>query len=316
MQHSGHGTCRRTRLAFLLAVLGAGLGFLGAACTPAANDGGAQKVVGVSLLTLQHDFYKDLEAGLKAAAAESGIELKIMAAEFDAAQQSQQLSNLAVQNVDAVIVSPCDSAGIGRAIKQLNDKKIPVFTADIAADSGDVICHIASDNVQGGQLAAKTLAELIDGKGEVIVIDHPEVTSVQDRVKGFLDEIGKFPDIVVLDRPSSGGKRDRAFSVTQNKLQAHPNLRGIFAINDDSALGAARAVGAGNVAIVGYDATPEAREAIRSGGPLKADVVQYPEIIGRRTIEAVRDYLDQKSVPGIIPVEVGVVDRKSLLENK
>ncbi|MGE3164766.1 MAG: substrate-binding domain-containing protein [Planctomycetota bacterium] len=276
-----------------------------------ASKSATGPVIGVSLLTLQHDFYKDLEQGLRAAAADKGLEVRITSAEFDPARQASQLDTFAVQRVDAVIVSPCDSAGIEQVIRKLNAAKIPVFTADIAAQGGDVVCHVASDNYQGGQLAGRTLAELLGGVGEVMVIDHPEVTSVQDRVRGFLDEVAKSTGMTVIDRPSAGGKRDRAFAVTETKLQAHPNLRGIFAINDDSALGALQAVGARDVVIIGYDGTPEARAAIARGTALKADVVQYPDRIGRRVIEEVANYLAQKSVPGRVPMEVGVIDRDS-----
>lgn len=286
-----------------------------AGCEPAPSDppsDPARPVIGVSLLTLQHDFYKDLEMGLKEAAAERRIRLRVSSAEFDPARQAAQLDSFIVQKVDAVIVSPCDSAGIESAIRKLNEAKIPVFTADIAAQGGDVVCHVASDNFQGGQLAARTLASLLGGAGEVLLIDHPEVTSVQDRVRGFLEEIAKHPGVTVVARPSAGGKRDRAFALTETNLQAHPDLRGIFAINDDSALGALQAVGARDIAIVGYDGTPEARDAIRRGSALKADVVQYPDRIGRRVIEEASNYLSKKRVPGHVPMEVGVIDRDSI----
>lgn len=292
--------------------LGLALGALFTGCVQQASDPN-KKVVGVSLLNLKDDFYKDLEAGLLAAAQERGLELRINSAEGKSDRQVSQLETFIVQGVDAVIVSPVDSAGIAQSIRKLNKEKIPVFTADIAAQGGDVVCHVASDNVLGGELAAKTMAKLLDGQGEVIVIDHPEVTSVQDRVKGFMTEIAKSPGITVVDRPSAGGKRDRAFAITQNKLQAHPGLRGIFAINDDTALGALRAAAGSGVVIIGYDATPEAREAILSGGPLKADVIQYPDRIGKRVVGAVADYLSKAQlVPGHIPTEVGIVDQEAL----
>jgi ABC-type sugar transport system substrate-binding protein len=114
-----------------------------------------------------------------------------------------------------------------------------------------------------------------------------------------VEEIAKHPQIEIVDRPSAGGLRDKAYAIAQNMLQAHAQLRGIFAINDDTALGALRAVGEAKVVIVGYDATPEAREAILRDSALKADVVQYPDRIGQRTIER-------------IPVDVGIVDQASL----
>jgi ribose transport system substrate-binding protein len=108
------------------------------------------------------------------------------------------------------------------------------------------------------------------------------------------------------------GVRDRSLEVASDVMQAHPDLSGLFGINDDSALGAldaARQLGRPNLVIVGYDATPPAREAIQSGSQLKADVVQYPEKIGAATIARIRDHFQGKPVPRIVPVEVGLVER-------
>ena len=113
------------------------------------------------------------------------------------------------------------------------------------------------------------------------------------------------------------GLRDRALQAASDVLQANPELDGIFAINDDSALGTLDAVedfGRDNVVIIGYDATPPARDAILKDGALKADVVQYPFEIGRMTVVTIADFFAGNEVPEVVPVEVGIVDRESLLE--
>lgn len=270
------------------------------------------KTVGISLLTQQHDFYKDLEGTMREAAAQRGLKLIIHSAEFDPARQTSQVEDFITQKVSAIVVCPCDSVGVVQVIKRANAAGIPVFTADIATTGDNVTAHIASNNVQDGRLAAQTMTKLLGENGEIVVIDHPEVASVQDRVQGFVEEIAKYPEIKIIDRPSAGGMRDKAYAVAENMLQSRPDLKGIFGINDDSALGALRAVGNRDVIIIGYDATPEAREAIRKGTALKADVVQYPDRIGRRTIEAVADHLEGKPVEKVIPIEVGIVDQASL----
>jgi ribose transport system substrate-binding protein len=269
-------------------------------------------VVGVSLLTQQHDFYKDLEQALRRGAAERGLVVQVVSAEFDPGRQASQLEDFLARGVAAIVVSPCDSDGIVQSIRRANARGVPVFTADIAASGGDVVAHIASDNTQGGRLAAEAMARFLGEAGEVVVLDHPEVASVRDRVEGFLARIAEFPGIEVVDRPSAGGTRDKAYTITENTLQAHPDLRGIFGINDDSALGALRAAGARDLVIIGYDATPEARKAILSGSALKADVIQHPDRIGAQAIAAVADHLEGKAVPSHIKVEVGLVDRESL----
>lgn len=251
--------------------------------------------IGVSLLTRTHPFYQDLEDGLKNAAATDGYELLITAGEFDVARQKDQINDFIVRKVDAIIVSPCDSRSIGTAIKAANDAGIPVFTVDIAclAEGVQVISHIASDNVAGGALAAQAIADAIGGAGKVAIIDHPEVESVIQRVHGFEQGLARHQGIQIVAKLSGHGVKDQAFRTAEDILQAHPDLNGIFGINDDSALGALAAVEkAGKtdrVQIVGFDAVPEAREAIKAGR-IYADVIQQPRVIGQKAIEAIHAY--------------------------
>jgi ribose transport system substrate-binding protein len=266
-----------------------------AASAPGA--GAAKPVIGVSLLTRTHPFYQDLEAGLREAAARHGYELTIQAGEFDVARQKDQIESFIVSRVAAIVLAPCDSKSIGTTIQAANGAGIPVFTADIAvlAEGVQVISHVASDNVAGGRLAADALARALGSRGTVAIIDHPEVESVIQRVKGFEEQLAAaYPEMKVVAKLSGRGTKDMAFRTAEDILQGHPNLDGIFGINDDSALGALAAVEkagrAGRVTIVGFDAIPEARAAI-AAGKIYADVIQQPHEIGSRTIDAVAAYL-------------------------
>ncbi len=292
---------RRTTLIFAVLLLGL------TACAKKP----AQKTIGVSLLTKEHVFYRDLEKGLREEAAKHAFNLIINSGDWDLAKHQAQMENYIVQKVDAIIVCPCDSRGIGPAIQKANAAGIPVFTADIRAEGGKIVSQIASDNVAGGRAAAEYMAKILGGKGEVAIIDQPMIQSTIDRVRGFLDEIAKYPEMRVVARPSGDGVRDKAMKAAEDLLQGFPNLAGIFGINDDSALGALAAVesaGRKGIVIVGYDGIPEARQAILRGSALKADVVQYPLEIGRTTIETIAKYLSGQPVPPEIPVRVGIVD--------
>lgn len=261
------------------------------ACTR-QQDKKSNKVIGVTLLTRAHLFYKDLEEGLRTAAARHHYELIITAAEFDLGKQSGQIEDFIARKVDAIIICPADSRGVGPAIAKANQAKIPVFTADIAAQEGIVACHVASDNVAGGKQAGEYLATLLQGKGQIAVIDQPTLTSVLDRVQGFKSAIAGYPEMQIVADVNGEGVRDKAMQAASDILQAHPDLNGIFGINDDSALGALDAVQQfkrAGVSIVGYDATPPAVSAILKNSPLKADVIQYPRKIGETTIDKSRN---------------------------
>jgi ribose transport system substrate-binding protein len=284
-------------------------------CRAGTTEAPRRPLVGVTLLTLTHDFFKDLERGLREEANARGLDVTVTSCEMDPAKQASQFEDFIAQKVAAIVAAPCDSASIEGSLGAAKRAGIPVFTADIAARGGDVVSHVASDNVQGGRLAAQALVRFAGRTGKVLIIDHPVVASVQDRVQGFEQELAKHPGLEVVARPSSDGQRAKAMAIMEDMLQAHGDLTGIFGINDDSALGALSvltAAGRKDIVIIGYDASPPARQAIRDGGPLKADVVQYPEKIGRMTMEMVARHLAGETVPALVPVEVGLVDQQSL----
>jgi ribose transport system substrate-binding protein len=291
------------RLALLACAL-----VVASAASPVAAAGG--KTIGVSIQNREAQFYQDMEAGMKAEAKKFGYTVNVVDASRDNSKQQSQVEDFISQKVAAIVLTPYDSQAIGSAIVEANKAGIPVFTADIANSSkrGVVVSHIASDNVQGGGEAGQLMCKAV-GSGSVAIIDEPEVTSVQDRVKGFKAALASgCPGVKIVADIDGGGERAKASSAAEDILQSHKDLKGIFGINDDSALGAAKAVEAagltGKIAVVGYDATPEARAAIKAG-TMYGDAIQHPDQIGAKTIDAIAQYFAGKPVPKKVAVPVG-----------
>ncbi|HVO35122.1 MAG TPA: substrate-binding domain-containing protein [Gemmatimonadales bacterium] len=298
---------RRTAACLAAAALLAGCGRKSAHTRPQ---------IGVTLLTEAHVFYRDLKKGLQEGADSLGMDLHVVAGEWDLARQTSQVENFVTQKMDAIVIAPVDTRGIVSAVEEANRAGIPVFTADISSAGGHVTSHIASDNAQGGRLVGEYLATLLKGHGDIAILDQPTLASVIDRVRGFREAIERYPNIRVVAAPAvERGLRDVAKNKMDNLLQSHPTLAAVFGSNDDCALGAlasVRAAGRNDLLIVGFDATPEARSAIEEGSPLKADAIQYPEVIGRRTIETIYRALHGERVSPVVAVPVGIVDRDSL----
>ena len=288
----------------------------GGSASSSSSSSSSGKRIGVTLLTREHEFYRDLEAGLKDAADKQGYQLTVTSGDFDLAKQQSQIENFVVQKMDAIIVCPADSKGIGPAIEQANNAGIPVFTADIAAQGGRVVSHVASDNLAGGRLAADFIARAIGGEGSVGIIGQQEVQTGLDRENGFKEELAaKHPNIKVVAVLNGGGVRDRSLKAAEDMLQGNSGIKAIFGINDDSALGAlsaAEARGRSDLVIVGYDATPEAVKAIQRGSQLKADVAQQPRDLGAKTIDVIRTHFAGGQSPTSIAVPVKIVDAESL----
>jgi ribose transport system substrate-binding protein len=302
-------------LRLLLAV--AAIAALAAGCSnssssSSASGGGkaASKTIGVSIQNQEAQFYQDMGAGMKSEAAKYGYSVNIVDANRDNATQQSQVEDFISQKVDAIVLTPYDSQAIGSAIAEANRAGIPVFTADIASTSklGTVISHVASDNVQGGAQAGLLICAAVKS-GPIAIVDEPEVTSVQDRVKGFRQALAAHcPGVTVVADVDAGGQRDKAAADVSDVLQSHPDLKGIFGINDDSALGAVTAIKSaglnGKIAVVGYDAEPEARTAI-ANGDMYGDAIQYPDQIGSKTIDVIHEYFSGKKPPAVVHINVG-----------
>ncbi len=262
--------------------------------------------IGLSVLTMDNPFFKAIADSMAAEAEKSWYQVIAVSGDFDVAKQQDQIKDFIVKQVDAIVLCPCDSKAIAPAIKEANDAGIPVFTADIACldPSVEVVAHIATDNLQGGRLAADAIVEAVGGRGKVAILDHPVVESVILRTQGFeerLAELNKAPDVNVqiVAKLPGGGDKTKSLSATQDLIQSHPDLDAIFAINDPSALGARAALEnagkADQVKIVGFDGQPEGKQAIKDG-KIYADPIQYPDRIGVETVRAIMRYMNGEDV--------------------
>jgi ribose transport system substrate-binding protein len=270
----------------------------------------------VTLLTHQQEFYQEVEAGIRAAATKHGFRLIVTSGDFDVAKQQAQIDNFIVQRVDGIIASPVNTQGVGPAIKRAMAAGIPVVTADTRAVGVKVIAHVASNNREGGRLAARFMVRALNDSGTIGIIGQQETMTGLDRQEAFVEEISHHQRMAIVAIVNGGGLRDKALKVAQDVLQAHPDLRGIFTINDEMAFGAlaaARARGktAGNFTIVGFDASPEAMAAIKGNTPFKADVAQAPRDIGAGAVDAMAAYLDHQPVDTLITVPVRIVDAQT-----
>jgi ribose transport system substrate-binding protein len=259
-------------------------------------------VIGVSLLTMANPFFKVMGDAMQAEGKKNSYDVIVEAGEMDPARQRDQVNDFIVKKVNAIILAPCDSRSIGTSIQAANKAGIPVFTADIASldPNAKVVSHVATDNYEGGKLAGQAMIEALGGKGKVAIIDHPEVESVIQRTKGFREVIAGAKDIAIVAQLPGGAQRDTAFKTAQDILEKNPQLDGIFAINDPTALGAVAAIEkagrAGKIKVIGFDGQPEAKQAIKEG-KIYADSIQFPAKIGAMAIQAISKYMAGEQVP-------------------
>jgi len=209
----------------------------------AAGDS-ANKSITFALSTQANSFMVKMREGAQKKADELGLTINFQDASDDSATQANQLANAAATGAGAVIVNPTDSDAMAPAVKQLTDAKIPVVAVDRAVNNAEVSSYIASDNVGGGKQAAKALSEAIHGEGEILVLQGKTGSSAsRERGQGFDEGLKDSPNIKVVAKQTAEFERVKGLDVTTNLLQAHPNVKAIFAENDEMALGAIEALG-------------------------------------------------------------------------
>lgn len=266
--------------------------------------------IGFSISTLNNPFFVTLSDGAKAVSKENGVDLVIVDAQDDASKQASDVEDLIQQGIDLLLINPVDSSAVGSAVESANAAGIPVITVDRSADSGEVVAHIASDNVEGGKLAGEYLLELVGEGAKVAMLEGvPGSSAARDRGEGFLEAVEGKVDLV-SSQPANFN-RSEGLSVMENMLQAHPDIEAVFAQNDEMALGALEAISAAgkDIVVIGFDATDDALKKIDEG-KMAASVAQKPEEIGRTAIETAVKYLNGEKVEEFVPVELELVKKQ------
>jgi ribose transport system substrate-binding protein len=259
------------------------------------------------LLTLDNPFFQVIGDHITSEGKKHGYRTLVVSGDKDVAKQGNQIKDFIVKKVSAIVLSPCDSKSILPVIQEANAAGIPVFTVDIPCNEPGVkiVTQIATDNEGGGREAGQAMIEALgEAGGKVAVLHFKQAESCQLRVKGFLEVIrahnaaGK-ARIDVVTELESGGAKDLGYKAAEDALQAHPDLRGIFAINDPAALGARAALekaGKTQILIIGFDGQPEGKQAIKDG-KIHADPIQFPDEMGIRMVDAIVRHSKGETLP-------------------
>lgn len=278
---------------------------------------GGDQTVHLLVSTLSNPFFVQLRDGAQKEADELGISLDVQDAQDDAVTQTNQLANALSTGADAVIVNPVDSDAAVPGVTGLLDGGVPVVAVDRGVTDVDVTSFVSSDNVQGGQLAAEELAKAIGETGEIIVLQGvPGSSASRERGEGFTDGISAYPDITVVATQTANFDRAEGLNVATNLLQANPGVVGIFAENDEMALGAIEALGASagsDAFVVGFDGTEDGLTAV-SDGAMVGTIAQQPEELGKLAVQQAKKALDGEEVTAVVPVEVVAVTKDNVAD--
>lgn len=277
----------------------------------ASSASGDKKItIGFAVSTQNNPFFVTMAKSVQEQAKKDNIEVKIVDAQNDPAKQSNDVTDLIESKVDVLIINPVDSAAISNSVIAANKAKIPVITIDRSSDKGDVVSHIASNNVKGGEMAADYIVKKL-GEGTAVaeLEGIPGASATRERGEGF----HKIADqkLKVLAKQSADFDRTKGLTVAENILQANPDVKAFFAQNDEMALGA---IGAAKSAgkqllIVGFDGTADGLKAIKDGD-LAATIAQQPDKMGEMAVEAALKIARGESVDKSIAVDLKLVEKQ------
>lgn len=270
---------------------------------------GESKKIGLIVSTLNNPFFVDLKKGVEQEAEKLGYEVVVLDSQNDPAKEVSNMEDITVKNVDLVLLNPVDSDSAVASVMIANNANLPVMTVDRVANGGMVISHIASDNIAGGDMAAKFLIDKLGNKGNIVELEGIAGSSAtRDRGKGFDDGVAD-SNLKIISKQSADFDRTKGLTVMENIIQAKGDIDAVFAQNDEMALGASKALADANmndVLVVGFDATDDAVDAVKQG-TMAATVAQQPILIGETAVKQAVEYLQGDKVEEFVPVELKLI---------
>lgn len=270
----------------------------------------AQDTMAMVVSTLNNPFFVTMKEGAEKKAQELGYNLIVLDSQNDPSKELSNVEDLTVRGVKVILINPTDSDAVSNAIRMANRAKVPVLTLDRGASRGEVVSHIASDNVAGGKMAGDFIADKVGDKAKVIQLEGIAGTSAaRERGEGFKQAVEANSLDLLASQPADFD-RTKGLNVMENMLAANPDVQAVFAQNDEMALGAIRAVQASgkDVLIVGFDGTDDGIAAVNRG-LLSATVAQQPELIGSLAVETAAKVLNGKTVDAYIPVQLKLIKK-------
>ncbi|HEY0209475.1 ABC transporter substrate-binding protein [Acerihabitans sp.] len=281
------------------------------------------KAIGVTVGDLANPFFVQITKGAEMKARELAgdkVNVTLVSSGYDLGQQVGQIDNFIAAKVDMIILNAADSKGIGPAVKRAQAAGIVVVAVDVAAEGANAT--ITSNNTQAGELACQYITDKLKGKGQVVIVNGPPVSAVQNRVEGCMNELKKHPDIKLLSyNQNAKGSREGGLEIMTSLLAANPHIDAVFAINDPTAIGAdlaAKQAQRKEFFIVGVDGSPDGEEALKRENSLfVATPAQDPQVMAAKAVEIGYDILQGKPAPKepvLIPVKM--IDRNNVASYK
>lgn len=280
--------------------------------------------IAIVISTLNNPWFVVLAETAKQRAEELGYEATIFDSQNDTAKESAHFDTIIAAKYNAIVFNPTDADGSISNVKRAKEAGIPVFCIDRGINAkGLAVAQIYSDNYYGGVLMGEYFVKFLKGKypnlKEIPYAELLGILSAQptwDRSNGFHSVVDQYREFKMVAQQCAEFDRDTAYKVTEQILQAHPEIKAIWCGNDAMAVGAMKAceaAGRKDIYIFGFDGAEDAINAIREGKQIVATIMQFPKLMARLGVEWADQYLKgERSFPEIVPVTVELVTKENI----
>ena len=275
------------------------------------NTNSDTQKIGLIVSTLNNPFFVDLKTGIENQAKKLGYDVVVLDSQNDPAKEVSNMEDISVKDVDVVLLNPVDSDSAIASVMVANNLDLPVITVDRAANGGEVVSHVASDNAEGGKMAAQYLINQLGDNANIVELEGIAGSSAtRDRGSGFDNEIEN-SNLNIITKQSADFDRTKGLSVMENIIQSKGDIDAVFAQNDEMALGALKALqyaNMDNVLVVGFDATDDAVASVDKG-EMSATIAQQPILIGETAVNLTHRFLSGETVEAFAPVELKLISK-------
>jgi ribose transport system substrate-binding protein len=258
---------------------------------------------------MNNPYFVTMKEALEQASQSIGAELIVTDSRHDVSKQVSDVEDMLQQGIDILLLNPTDSAGVQSAVISAHEKKVAIVSIDAEA-KGPIDSYVGSKDYDAGFKACEYLATTVK-QGNVGILDGIPSMGILERVRGCKEALAKHPEVKVASVQNGKQERDQALSVTENMLQANPDLKGIFSVNDNGSLGALAAIESSglDVKLVSVDGAPEAIKAIlKPGSHFIATSAQFPREQARLGLALALAKHWGATIPRRFPVDVELID--------
>lgn len=283
----------------------------------AKKDSGKKLLIGFSQCTTDSPYYVALQDAAEKAAVAAGAEFRLVNASGNVSKQNQDVQDLIQAGCDVIILDPVDSSSVTPAVKACVDANVPLVTVNRPANEKGATAHVGEDNYKMGNLVGQEAVKLLGGKGQATgkileLMGSGGNNNTLNRSKGFHDAF-EGENVEIVQSSYCDFNRAKAVAAAQDLLLANPDVKLIYAHNDDMAIGGMQVAeknGMKDVFVCGVDGLMEAVQNIQDG-KYSVTTMNDPQLQGQESVMVAIQICNGEQVESFVDVGTTLITKEN-----